>query len=123
MRRGDVPHARRLALPVLRLQDRLLRLVMDRLATHIDPASDVFKRNHERMSALVRELRERTAAARQGGGEKYLQRQREQGKLTARDRVERLLDRQSPFLELSPLAAWDLYDNDAPAAGVLTGIG
>jgi acetyl-CoA carboxylase carboxyltransferase component len=96
---------------------------MDRLQSQIDPASDGFKRNHERMTALVRELRERTAAARHGGGEKYLSRQREQGKLPARDRVERLLDRQSPFLELSPLAAWDLYDNDAPAAGIVTGIG
>jgi 3-methylcrotonyl-CoA carboxylase beta subunit/propionyl-CoA carboxylase len=96
---------------------------MDRLQSHIDPASEGFKRNHQRMTALVRELRERTAAARHGGGEKYLQRHREQGKLTARDRVERLLDRQSPFLELSPLAAWDLYDNDAPAAGIVTGIG
>jgi len=96
---------------------------MDRLQSQIDPASDGFKRNHERMLALVRELRERTAAARRGGGEKYLSRQREQGKLPARDRIDRLLDRQSPFLELSPLAAWDLYDNDAPAAGIVTGIG
>jgi 3-methylcrotonyl-CoA carboxylase beta subunit/propionyl-CoA carboxylase len=96
---------------------------MDRLQSQIDPASDGFKRNHERMLALVRELRERTAAARRGGGEKYLSRQREQGKLPARDRIDRLLDRQSPFLELSPLAAWDLYDNDAPAAGLVTGIG
>jgi acetyl-CoA carboxylase carboxyltransferase component len=96
---------------------------MDRLQSHIDPASEGFKRNHQRMTALVRELHERRAAARHGGGEKYLQRHREQGKLTARDRVERLLDRQSPFLELSPLAAWDLYDNDAPAAGIVTGIG
>ena len=96
---------------------------MDRLQSQIDPASDGFRRNHERMTALVRELREHTAAARQGGGEKYLSRQREQGKLPARDRVDRLLDRQSPFLELSPLAAWDLYDNDAPAAGIVTGIG
>jgi len=96
---------------------------MDRLQSQIDPASDGFKRNNERMLALVRELRERTAAARRGGGEKYLSRQREQGKLPARDRIDRLLDRQSPFLELSPLAAWDLYDNDAPAAGIVTGIG
>ena len=70
---------------------------MDRLQSQIDPASDGFKRNHERMLALVRELRERTAAARRGGGEKYLSRQREQGKLPARDRIDRLLDRQSPF--------------------------
>src|SRR3970282_927832 len=75
------------------------------------------------MTALVDELRDRTAVAKQGGGDKYLQRHREQGKLPARDRVERLLDAGSPFLELSPLAAWDLYDNDAPAAGLVTGIG
>jgi acetyl-CoA carboxylase carboxyltransferase component len=96
---------------------------MDRLQTHVDTSSERFKRNRDQMAALVRELKERTASVRQGGGEKYLQRQREQGKLTARDRVDRLLDPQSPFLELSPLAAWDLYDNDAPAAGIVTGIG
>ena len=56
-------------------------------------------------------------AARQGGGAKYLQRHREQGKLPVRERIDRLLDPGSPFLELSPLAAWDLYDNEAPGAG------
>jgi 3-methylcrotonyl-CoA carboxylase beta subunit/propionyl-CoA carboxylase len=96
---------------------------MDILETHIDPASDVFNANTARMSALVAELLDRTAIAKQGGGDKYLQRHREQGKLPARDRVERLIDAGSPFLELSPLAAWDLYDNDAPSAGVVTGIG
>ena len=96
---------------------------MDRLQTHVDTSSDLFKRNRQRMTALVDELHERTAAVRQGSGEKHLQRQREQGKLTARDRINRLLDRESPFLELSPLAAWNLYDNDAPSAGIVTGIG
>ncbi len=75
------------------------------------------------MSALVEELRSRLAMVKQGGGEKYLQRHREQGKLPVRERIERLLDAGSPFLELSPLAAWDLYDNDAPAAGLVTGVG
>src|SRR5829696_5706961 len=75
------------------------------------------------MAALVAELRDRTAAVRQGGGEKYVQRHREQGKLPARDRISKLLDAGSPFLELSPLAAWDLYDNEAPAAGIVTGVG
>ena len=75
------------------------------------------------MTSLVEELRERTRVARQGGGERYLQRHREQGKLTARDRIDKLLDAQSPFLELSPLAALDLYDNGAPSAGIVTGIG
>ena len=75
------------------------------------------------MVALVAELKERTAAVRQGGGERYLQRHREQGKLPVRERIDRLLDPGAPFLELSPLAAWDVYDNDAPAAGVVTGVG
>src|SRR6202008_1893845 len=54
---------------------------------------------------------------------KYLQRHRDQGKLPVRDRIDRLLDRGSPFLELSPLAAPGMYDDDAPAAGIVTGIG
>ncbi|HET7619116.1 MAG TPA: carboxyl transferase domain-containing protein [Vicinamibacterales bacterium] len=96
---------------------------MDRLETHVDTSSDEFRTNRERMTALVAELRERTAQVRQGGGPRYLERHRQQGKLPVRERVERLLDPGSPFLELSPLAAWDLYDGDAPAAGVITGIG
>jgi acetyl-CoA carboxylase carboxyltransferase component len=59
----------------------------------------------------------------EGGGEKYVQRHREQGKLPVRDRIDKLLDQGSPFLELSPLAAWDLYDHEAPSAGIVTGIG
>jgi 3-methylcrotonyl-CoA carboxylase beta subunit/propionyl-CoA carboxylase len=93
------------------------------LDTHVDTTSDLFRTNSERMSALVADLRERTAAARQGGGPKYVERHRAQGKLPVRERIERLLDPDSPFLELSPLAAWDLYENEAPAAGVVTGIG
>jgi 3-methylcrotonyl-CoA carboxylase beta subunit/propionyl-CoA carboxylase len=96
---------------------------MDRLASHIDTTSEEFRRNASRVTSLVEQLRERVRLTRQGGGERYLRRHREQGKLTARDRIARLLDAQSPFLELSPLAAWDLYDNGAPAAGIVTGIG
>jgi acetyl-CoA carboxylase carboxyltransferase component len=96
---------------------------MDRLDTHIDIQSDQYRENHGRMTSLVAELRERTAQARQGGGPRYVERHREQGKLPVRERIDRLLDDGSPFLELSPLAAWDLYDNEAPAAGVVTGIG
>ena len=97
--------------------------MMDRLETQVDPSSSEFKRNHERMGALVAELKERTATVSQGGGEKYVQRHREQGKLPARDRIGKLLDPGSPFLELSALAAWDLYENDAPSAGIITGVG
>jgi acetyl-CoA carboxylase carboxyltransferase component len=111
------------ALPELPIQDRLLWVVMDALESHIDTSSDLFKRNAERMTSLVAELRERTASVRQGGGPKYVERHRAQGKLPVRERIEKLLDDGSPFLELSPLAAWDLYENDAPAAGVITGVG
>jgi 3-methylcrotonyl-CoA carboxylase beta subunit/propionyl-CoA carboxylase len=96
---------------------------MDIIETHVDPNSELFRANHQRMSALVAELRARTEVVRQGGGAKYLQRHREQGKLAVRERIEKLLDPGSPFLELSPLAAWDLYDNEAPAAGIVTGVG
>jgi 3-methylcrotonyl-CoA carboxylase beta subunit/propionyl-CoA carboxylase len=75
------------------------------------------------MTALVAQLRERIARTREGGGPRYLQRHREQGKLPVRERLDRLLDAGSPFLELSPLAAWDMYDSEAPAAGLVTGIG
>ena len=96
---------------------------MEVLETHVRPDGPEFLENARRMSALIAELRTRLATARQGGGERNLQRHRDQGKLTVRERVDRLLDPGSPFLELSPLAAWDMYDNDAPGAGIVTGIG
>ena len=96
---------------------------MDRLPSHIDPNSELFRANAARMTALVDELRERLAAARQGGGPKYVERHRQQGKLPVRERIDKLLDPASPFLELSPLAAWSVYDNEAPGAGIVTGIG
>jgi acetyl-CoA carboxylase carboxyltransferase component len=96
---------------------------MDVLDSHIDPADPTFKANRDRMQQLVDELRRRTDEVRQGGGPKYLQRHRELGKLPVRERVDRLLDTGSPFLECSPLAAYQMYGNGAPAAGVITGIG
>ena len=74
------------------------------------------------MEQLVAELNERLSAARAGGGPKAQQRHREQGKLPARERIERLLDPKAPFLELSPLAAYGIYENEAPSAGLVTGI-
>src|SRR5688572_19326298 len=96
---------------------------MDPIESHIDTTSELFVSNQARMRALIAELRERTALVRQGGGPRYLQRHREQGKLPVRDRIDKLLDPETPFLELSPLAAWDLYENEAPAAGIVTGLG
>ncbi|HET8679143.1 MAG TPA: carboxyl transferase domain-containing protein, partial [bacterium] len=73
--------------------------------------------------ALVAELRARLDLVRAGGGERALRRHRELGKLTARERIETLLDAGSPLLELSPLAAWEMYENEAPSAGIVAGIG
>src|SRR5215472_17098323 len=75
------------------------------------------------MVALVAELRQRTATVAQGGGERALERHRSRGKLTARERIDRLLDPGSSFLELTALAAWDLYEREAPSAGIVTGVG
>jgi acetyl-CoA carboxylase carboxyltransferase component len=75
------------------------------------------------MENLVAELRERSARVAQGGGEKATERHRSRGKLTARERIDRLVDPGGAFLELSALAAWDVYEGQAPAAGIVTGIG
>jgi acetyl-CoA carboxylase carboxyltransferase component len=86
-------------------------------------ASDAFEERRARMAQLVAELRERTEQVARGGGEKALEKHRSRGKLTARERVDRLLDPDSAFLELSALAAWDMYEGQAPGAGIVTGIG
>ncbi len=75
------------------------------------------------MKALVDELRERLSVVRQGGSESARRKHLDRGKLLARDRVDRLLDPGSPFLELSPLAATGMYDDAVPSAGIVTGIG
>jgi acetyl-CoA carboxylase carboxyltransferase component len=84
---------------------------------------EVFARRRERMEGLVAELRERTAQVARGGGDKATERHRSRGKLPARERIDRLVDPGSAFLELNALAAWDLYDGAAPAAGIVSGIG
>src|SRR3954447_9978797 len=96
---------------------------MEPLDSHLDVNSSDFKQNRERIASLVEELEHRLAAARQGGGPKYLARHKEQGKVPPRERIAALLDPDTPFLELSPLAANGMYDDDAPAAGIITGIG
>ncbi len=96
---------------------------MDTLITQIDPHSPEFRAHAEHNRALAAELHRRLEQVRQGGGEQARRRHRERGKLWVRDRIQRLVDPGSPFLELSPLAAWEMYDNQAPAAGIVTGIG
>jgi acetyl-CoA carboxylase carboxyltransferase component len=84
---------------------------------------ELFERRRERMEALVAELRDRSAQVAQGGGEKATERHRSRGKLTARERIDRLVDPGGAFLELNGLAASDMYEGQAPAAGIVTGIG
>ena len=84
---------------------------------------ETFAGRERRMEALVAELRERSALIAAGGGEKALERHRSRGKLPARERIDRLVDPGSSFLELNALAAWDLYDGQAPGAGLVSGIG
>jgi len=92
------------------------------LGTHV-AHDEAFERRHAHMEALAVELRERTTLVARGGGEKALERHRARGKLTARERIDRLVDPGAAFLELNSLAAWGLYDGDAPSAGIVTGIG
>jgi 3-methylcrotonyl-CoA carboxylase beta subunit len=98
-------------------------LAMTRLATHADPTSQGFADNERAMRGLVDDLNRRLDEARAGGGEAATRRHRERGKLTARERIERLVDRGGAFLELSALAACDMYEGEAPGAGLVTGIG
>jgi acetyl-CoA carboxylase carboxyltransferase component len=93
------------------------------LSSQVERESADFDRRNARMAELVAELRERTARVAQGGGEKAVERHRSRGKLTARERIDRLLDPDTAFLELNALAAWELYDEQAPSAGIVTGIG
>jgi acetyl-CoA carboxylase carboxyltransferase component len=85
--------------------------------------TDEFARRRARMEELVAQLRERTAQVARGGGDRAIERHRARGKLLARERVDRLVDPGTAFLELNALAAWDVYDGAAPAAGIVTGIG
>ncbi|TAM76669.1 methylcrotonoyl-CoA carboxylase [bacterium] len=93
------------------------------LETHIDTHSEEYARNRERMEALSAQLRETLVRVHQGGGPAAVAKHRKRGKMTARERVDRLLDASSPFLELGALAAWEMYGGDAPSAGIVTGIG
>ncbi len=96
---------------------------MTQLRSDIDPRSAEFAANAAAMRELVDDLRARVAEVGLGGGETARQRHLARNKLLPRDRVAGLIDPGSPFLELSQLAAYGLYDNEVPAAGIVTGIG
>ena len=93
------------------------------LTTGIEAKDKRFRENADAMAALVAELKSRMGVAAQGGGEASRKRHTDRGKLLPRERVEKLLDPGTPFLELSPLAAYGMYEGDIHAAGIVTGIG
>ena len=93
------------------------------LTSKLDPRSAEYRANAEVMARLTADLRQKVDIIRQGGGEAAREKHLARGKLLPRERVRTLLDVGSPFLELSQLAAWNLYDNQVPAAGIITGIG
>ena len=96
---------------------------MDRLQSRVNSSDAAFKSNHEHNSALLDTLRDRLETAQQGGGGKYVEKHRSRGKALPRERISAICDPGTPFLELSPLAAFELYDGKASSAGVVTGIG
>jgi acetyl-CoA carboxylase carboxyltransferase component len=96
---------------------------MSVIESRVEPSSPEFRENLAHMDGLESDLRQRLATARAGGGPEAVKRQRELGKLLARERIERLLDPGTPFLEIGALAAEGLYQGAAPCAGIVTGIG
>jgi len=96
---------------------------MFRIESKIDTAADDFKENYRIQKERHLRLKERLEKIKKGGPEKAQKIHLERGKLPTRERVSSLFDKNTPFLELSTLASYDMYDNDAPASGLITGIG
>ncbi|HET8913014.1 MAG TPA: carboxyl transferase domain-containing protein, partial [Ktedonobacteraceae bacterium] len=93
------------------------------LESRIDHASPEFHENSLYFQGLIDQLQGRIAKVQEGGGSDAIAKHRKRNKLLARERIQLLCDPETPFLEFSPLAAWDMYHNDAPSAGIVTGIG
>ncbi|MFH1278775.1 MAG: carboxyl transferase domain-containing protein [Candidatus Eisenbacteria bacterium] len=96
---------------------------MYRIESKAATSGDEYRKNREAMTGLVDQLKERLSEVRKGGPPHAIEKHEKRGKLTARKRLELLFDRNTPFLELNALAAWDMYDNSAPSAGMVTGVG
>src|SRR6201988_1841749 len=96
---------------------------MSIIQSHVDPRSEEFRQNAAAYERLVEELHRALAEVKEGGKAEARAKHEARGKLFVRARVERLLDPDTAFLELSPLAAYEVYDDEVPAAGIVTGIG
>ena len=93
------------------------------IQSQVQTSSEEFQQNREHHAALSQEVQEAVERVREGGSKDAVDRHHSRGKLLPRERIDRILDPGSPFLELSPLAAKGLYDDVAPGAGIVTGIG
>ena len=96
---------------------------MDIIESHIDTQSDEYRANFESMELLVTELKAELKKARENRSEKARKRNQELGKLTVQKRLDKLLDRNTPWLEIAPLAAKGMYDGKVHGAGTRAGIG
>jgi acetyl-CoA carboxylase carboxyltransferase component len=96
---------------------------VDVIESRIDTSSKEFKENFAHYEKLVKDLKEKIAIAAKGGGEEKIRLHKSRGKMLARERIEALLDPDTPFMEFNPLAAYNMYDNRAPGAGIITGVG
>ena len=96
---------------------------MDRLPTRVNKSDPDYQKRREHTLSLIQTLKERLEVVSQGGGGKYVERHRGRGKMLARERIDKIIDPGTAFLELSPLAAYELYDGRANSAGIVTGVG
>src|SRR6476659_5423809 len=96
---------------------------MSVIQSEFDLNSREFEANRDHTLKLVKEWKDRIEQVKLGGGQEAVEKHKSRGKLTARERIESLLDPGTSFLEFSSLAAWDMYEGQAPGAGIVTGIG
>ena len=96
---------------------------MDVLESNINTSNKEYKENSKNYKDLVNDLKEKISMAQKGGGEEKIKLHKSRNKMLARERIEALLDPETPFMEFNSLAAYDMYDNRAPCAGIVTGIG
>ena len=96
---------------------------MDVIESNIDTSSKDFKENFKHYELLVDDLKEKIAFAQKGGGDEKIKLHKSRNKMLARERIDALLDPDTPFMEFNPLAAFEMYNNKAPCAGIVTGIG
>ena len=93
------------------------------IRSYVDTESPEFQENRAHQIGLLEQLKDRLDIVKKGGPEASVARHKARGKMTARERIDKLLDHDRPFLELSALAAWEMYDGQAHSAGIVTGVG